>query len=132
MDLERAWAAGFLNQSRSGISVQQQSGRNPLVPFRRPIISITRPERDDLDRFRHAIGVGTVYTRHKRRGQATYRFVVETRTGVELIVMLLWDDLDDATQDALIRVLTTPTAQIPYASEIESEGAIDLDDLDII
>jgi hypothetical protein len=94
-DLELQWAAGLLDGQGGTIQYTLSRGYTRGCPRRYPYLTLTKSERDVLDRFRRAVGGrGSVHARkgHKRKDGSTYQLYVwtaSTKKAREVAALLL-------------------------------------------
>lgn len=83
-----AWAAGlFDGEGYSGVQLVSRARRT--TPERNIHVTITQREREVLDKFQEAVGVGRVYTT-TNRGKVLYCFDTGKFEHVQHILAVLW------------------------------------------
>jgi len=102
---ELAWAAGFFDGegsigtyfNRPHVDGSQGSGTTRLT--------ITQKDRRPLDRFREAVGVGSVTQRQPdaQHDYGMYALQVVKRAGVHQIIWLLWPWLSEPKREQIER-----------------------------
>lgn len=106
-----AWAAGLFD-GEGHIGCRDRTGRTHLVRYKTPrtlVITISQHHRGVLQRFQKAVGLGTIYTVHRKRPSGEPYTSYSWRTGkfeyVQAIVAMLWPWLGTVKRTQATRAL---------------------------
>lgn len=98
---ELAWAAGFFDGE--GCTTYNTSGGH-----RYPALVIAQVEREPLERFMAAVGMGKIYGPYRvnLRSKPQFRYHARSKN-VKQVLALMWPWLSRPKRDQAIRVLTS-------------------------
>jgi hypothetical protein len=114
---ELAWAAGFFDAE--GCFTYARSGRYALV-------SLGQTDREPLDRFREAVGVGHINGPYTKSGpsrpskQPQYEFHANGWRNAQKIAELLWKDLGSLKRRQALVVMALAASHNPTYAESET------------
>lgn len=99
-----AWAGGFFSgEGSTVIQFRRTENKSP-----RPAISIQHNTKEELNRFKDALGLGKIYgpyTRPEKTRKNYYQFHITGFEKVQATIAMLWLFLSKAKQNQAIKVL---------------------------